>query len=220
MLTEAGLTAVPAVIPCASSTTTAVRHAIRNSGCPRCSQRNRRTPTLCLKPPTYEGCPVKNYLLIISCSHRKRTTPGTLAALDRYDGPTYRTLRKARHEGRVPEKLDVLIISARYGIFPCQQSIGDYDQCMTPKRATELRPRIQSQLKSILVTSRGYDQVFINLGKVYRQTLDGFHWGLLSTLEATGGIGQKTSQMKAWLAQNSHQVSARGLRPLSAVGRA
>lgn len=142
---------------------------------------------------------VKNYLLILSCSQRKRTTPETLAAMDRYDGPAYRTLRKAKHEGRAPEKLDVLIISARYGIFPCQKPIGDYDQRMTPKRATELRPRVQSQLDSFLVTSKGYDQVFINLGKVYMWTLEGFNWGRLSTLQATGGIGQKTSQMKAWL---------------------
>ena len=71
---------------------------------------------------------------------------------------------------------------------------------MTLKRTDKLRPEIQNRLKSFIQTKRGgYDQVFINLGKVYRQTLDNFHWGLLSTLEATGGIGQKTSQMKAWL---------------------
>ena len=53
---------------------------------------------------------MKNYLLIISCSERKVETPETLAAIERYDGPVYRTLRKARREGRIPKKLDVLII--------------------------------------------------------------------------------------------------------------
>ena len=143
---------------------------------------------------------MKNYLLIISCSERKVETPETLAALERYDGPTYRTLRKAMHEGRIPKKLDVLIISAKYGLLACQQPADTYNQKMTLKHADKLRPEIQNRLKSFIQTKRGgYDQVFINLGKTYRQTLDGFHWGLLSTLEASGGIGQKTSQMKAWL---------------------
>ena len=143
---------------------------------------------------------MKNYLLIISCSQRKVLTPETLAAIDRYDGPTYRTLRKARRERRYPKNLNILIISAKYGLLACQQPTDNYDQKMTLKRTDKLRPEIQNRLKSFIQTKRGgYDQVFINLGKVYRQTLDNSHWGLLSTLEATGGIGQKTSQMKAWL---------------------
>ena len=44
---------------------------------------------------------MKNYLLIISCSQRKVETSEPLPALERYDGPTYRTLRKAMHEGRI-----------------------------------------------------------------------------------------------------------------------
>ena len=139
---------------------------------------------------------MKNYLLIISCSQRKVLTSETLAGIERYDGPVYRTLRKARREGRIPKKLDVLIISAKYGLLACQQPADNYDQLMTHKRANELRPGVQGRLKSFLVASKGYNQVFINLGKTYMQTLDGFHWGLLSI---SGGIGQKTSQMKAWI---------------------
>ena len=60
---------------------------------------------------------MKNYLLIISCSQRKVETSEPLPALERYDGPTYRTLRKAMHEGRIPKNLDVLIISAKYGLI-------------------------------------------------------------------------------------------------------
>lgn len=143
---------------------------------------------------------MKNYLLIISCSAQKVSTPETLSALDRYDGPTYRSLRKARCEGQVPEKLDVLIISAKYGLIPCQHPVDDYNQVMTPERAEALRPEIQRKLTGFMATKKGgYAQVFINLGKTYRQTLEGFHWGSVSTLEASGGIGLKTSQMKAWL---------------------
>ena len=141
---------------------------------------------------------MKNYLLIISCSQRKVETSEPLPALKRYDGPTYRTLRKAMHEGRIPKNLDVLIISAKYGLIGCQKSIDAYDERMTSVQAAKHRHVSKYRLK-VLLEIRHYNQVFINLGKTYRQTLDGFHWGLLSTLEASGGIGQKTSQMKAWL---------------------
>ena len=149
---------------------------------------------------------MKNNLLIISCSQRKVSTPGLIPAIDLYDGPTYRTLRQFWPDGHPPLNLDVVIISAKYGLLRCQQLIENYDQRMTMERAEKLRPEVQARLKALIQDKRecpfslgAYDQVFINLGKTYMQTLEGFHWGLLSTLEASGGIGQKTSQMKAWL---------------------
>ena len=141
-----------------------------------------------------------NYLLLISCSQRKIETPGVLPAVDRYDGPTYRCLRKLRREGYTHPNLDTLIISAKYGVLACQQPIENYDQRMTIQTADRLRLMVQARLKGfILAKSDGYDQVFINLGKTYMRTLDGFHWGTISTMEASGGIGLKTQQMKAWL---------------------
>ena len=147
-----------------------------------------------------------NYLLIISCSQRKIKTPGVLPAMDRYDGPTYRTLRKFCPDGIMPENLDVVIISAKHGLLQCKQLITHYDQQMTTERADELRPEVQAELKRLIEDTRecsfssgAYDQVFINLGKTYMRTLDGFHWGTISTMEASGGIGLKTQQMKAWL---------------------
>ena len=139
-----------------------------------------------------------NNLLIISCSQRKIETQGTLYAMYRYDGPTYRTLWKCLREGRLPDNLDVLIISAKYGLLTWREPILNYEQKMTAERADALRPFIQERLIKILEVQQ-YDQVFINLGKLYMRTLDGFHWGLVSAMEASGGIGLKTQQMKAWL---------------------
>ena len=139
-----------------------------------------------------------NYLLIISCSQRKVQKPSPLPAIDLYDGPVYRTLRKIGREGRDPENLTILIISAKYGLIHCFAEIEPYDEKMTPQRASELRAGIQAKLKPYLQAHK-FNQVFINLGKTYRQTLEGFHWGPVSTMEASGAIGLKTSQMKAWL---------------------
>lgn len=141
---------------------------------------------------------MKNYLLLISCSQRKLDTPEPIYAMYRYDGPTYQTLRKLRREGHFPLDLDVLIISARYGPLGLREPILHYDKKMTAKRADALRPFVQAHLKTIIEIQQ-YQQVFINLGKTYRRTLDGFHWGTTSTIEASGGIGLKTQQMKAWL---------------------
>ena len=146
------------------------------------------------------------YLLIIGCSQRKVESPGVLPAMDRYDGPTYRTLRKHFPDGDLPENLDIVIISAKYGLIECEQPIENYDQRMTPERADALASTVQDALqrKIIANTDEGthsyiYDEVFINLGKTYKRTLESFHWGLIRTLEATGGIGLKTQQMKVWL---------------------
>lgn len=140
------------------------------------------------------------YLLLVSCSQRKIESPGAVYAMYRYDGPTYRTLRKRYRDGRFPDNLDVLIISAKYGLLQWREPILNYEQKMTAARADELRPFIQERLKEIVAVQQ-YDQVFINLGKLYIRTLEGFHWGLTSTMEASGGIGLKTQQMKAWLEQ-------------------
>ena len=139
------------------------------------------------------------YLLLISCSQRKVESAEPLPAIDRYDGPTYRCLRKMRRASGIPSALDIRIISAKYGLIHSHKPIGFYDQPMTPERADELRPHIQDELQLLVTISKSYDQVFINLGKTYMRTLDGFHWRFISTMEASGGIGQRTSQMKVWL---------------------
>ena len=140
-----------------------------------------------------------NRLLIISCSQRKVKSPGLLPAIDRYDGPTYRILRKLRRENQLSGKVDICIISARYVILHYNEPIIDYDLPMTIRRANQIAPVVQAELKGLLSLKPRYEQIFINLGKTYMRTLEGFHWGLVSTIEASGGIGLKNSQMKAWL---------------------
>ena len=144
-----------------------------------------------------------NYLLIISCSQRKIEAPGVLPAIDRYDGPTYWCLRKFRDTFGFPKNLRILILSAKYQLIFPETEIENYDDKMTRARAESIAGGVQIDLKRCLdfyqIAYGGTDQVFINLGKTYMRTLDGFHWGPISTMEASGGIGLKTQQMKAWL---------------------
>ena len=142
-------------------------------------------------------------LLIIGCSQRKIQSPGLLPAMDRYDGPTYRCLRKFRDTFGFPNHLRILILSAKYNLIFPETEIADYDLKMTLSRAKDMAIDVQCDLIRCLVfhdiAYGGTDQVFINLGKTYRQALDGFNWGTISTMEASGGIGLKTQQMKVWL---------------------
>ena len=148
-----------------------------------------------------------NYLLIISCSQRKMKCPNPLPAIDLYDGPTYRTLRKFRSEQdkKFPNNLRILILSAKYGLIFPETEIPNYDLKMTSERAEAMRPEVQQDLYQCLffyqIAYGGMDQVFINLGKDYMRTFEGVDWGRISTIEASGGIGLKTQQMKTWLEQ-------------------
>ena len=157
-----------------------------------------------------------NKLLLIGCSQHKREDEGLLPAIDRYDGPAYRCLRKMIREETYPvDEIGCLIISAKYGLITAQACIEDYDQKMTPGRAAELRDDVQSGLSRYV--SKRIEQVFINLGKDYMLALDGFDWGVCPTLEASGGIGMRTSQMKHWILQVRFQERMRGLVELVEV---
>ena len=140
------------------------------------------------------------YLLLISCSQRKIATETPHPAIDVYDGPAYRTLRKMRRENRLPKNLDILIISARYGLLFSSDPVTDYDLKMTKARASQpdFRRHVTTCLKNYQEVGK-YQQVFVNLGRVYMKVIENFHWGLISYLEASGGIGQRTAQMKAWI---------------------
>lgn len=75
-------------------------------------------------------------LLILSCSQRKRSDPGLLPAIERYNGPAFQVLRKfLRERPDDTRRLDVFIMSAAYGLIPAEYPIANYDQVMTSQRA-------------------------------------------------------------------------------------
>jgi hypothetical protein len=142
----------------------------------------------------------KRKLLLIACSNRKIRTRGLLSALERYDGVTYRVIRKAQREGYFPQDVDIKILSAKFGLIDAKTRIPYYDQRMDAERARVLQPQVLRSLKR--VTSRGqYSQVFINMGKIYFVAIDGFMELLDSRARvgyAAGGIGEKAKAMKEW----------------------
>ena len=143
---------------------------------------------------------MQKYLLIISCSGTKRDTPGRRPAYERYNGRVYQTIHKAIREGYFPVgHLDILIISAKFGLLKWDDEIENYNQEMTTEQADKLRREVQEDLSSYL-KDKDYEEVFISMGAKYRLTLEGFDWGQHSNINfAKGIIGQQQSQVRAWI---------------------
>ena len=119
---------------------------------------------------------MKKSLLIISCSDSKCETAGTIPANQRYIGNFYVSIRKACREGYFPKGyLDILIISAKYGLIEWDTEIKYYDKEMKSPRANELRPQVQERLRSFL-EGKNYHKLYVCMGKKYRITLEGFDW--------------------------------------------
>jgi hypothetical protein len=117
----------------------------------------------------------------------------------------FRVLRKARRERYWPGNLDVLVISAKYGLLELDTAIEDYDLHMTLEQAMRLKPLIVPILAE-RVSSITYAEVFLNVGKTYRVSLEGWNVGLSRdtvVVYASGGIGRRASQMRNWLIEKT-----------------
>ncbi len=140
-------------------------------------------------------------LLLIACSSRKRRDQGLLPALERYDGVNYRVIKKLMREGRFPKNVDVLILSAKYGLIDAKTPIPYYDRRMERVRAAELRDQVSQHLERAL-RQYPYTEIFVNLGKVYLDALGESGQSILGrrgVRYAEGGIGRKMKEMRAWL---------------------
>lgn len=137
-------------------------------------------------------------LLIIACSQRKVPGLAAGAAWDVYDGVVYRMLKKRLGPRNTwPAWIDLLIVSAKYGIIRPDRRIQPYDQTMP---TGGLQGRWAGTLRG-LVGGNDYRFVHINLGRAYQATI-GDVAGLFPKAEVTaasGGIGQRVAQTAAWV---------------------
>lgn len=148
-------------------------------------------------------------LLIVACSRAKHSSLGTMPAIDRYDGPAFRQLRRAARAGLLGD-VTVLILSAKYGLIPDGWMIPDYDQAMTPARASELAGEVTLALWRWLGQRPACQDVFVNVGQGYAPALAGFDdWCLrqgIVVTQAAGGVGERLAQTRAWLEKNGRMA--------------
>src|SRR6266851_81184 len=139
-------------------------------------------------------------LAIVGCSSRKRQTSRTLPALERYDGPIFRVLRKHRRETS-QHPLHVRILSARFGLIPDSHLTPRYDRQLRDPDAHRLRKGIGSQVSRTFEDLQP-ERVFVSLGPAYWQILEKdlvASIGSAQLVVAKGGIGGRASQLVHWL---------------------
>jgi hypothetical protein len=142
---------------------------------------------------------MSRYLLVLACSEKKDPSPYQMKALDRYDGVNFRVLKKLRRERILPENLDIVIISAKYGLLDADEYIDDYDMRMTPEKASHLHAQIMDRLKE-LFSHTAYEGVLVNLGKDYLPAIAGIeNCAPCPVGYAQGRIGEKMRDMKTWV---------------------
>ncbi len=144
----------------------------------------------------------KRYLLILPCSKKKRDIAAA-PAIELYNGPFYQILRKYR----LPN-LDVLILSAKYGLIPASKTISAYDQKMTNQRALELSGNVRRELDNV-ITKCQYKHILVNLGKTYMEAFCACNDVLdqCDTSYVTGPIGKRLHQLKDWLIHLQEEVN-------------
>ncbi len=144
------------------------------------------------------------HLLVISCSERKNKSKNLIPAIERYTGQWYGVINKLKRENKYPINLDVVIISSKYGFLKPDDPIEDYDLRMDEKRAKELNPQIMGKFK-MLLESKYYNTIFINLGRDYSPAIDGLKDIIprnSKTIYAKGKVGERKSQMKKIILYN------------------
>lgn len=146
----------------------------------------------------------KDYLLLLSCSSRKIQEIALLPAIERYDGGSFRIIKKMQREEMFPANIDIKIISAKYGLIDAKKPIPDYEHRMNNSRILELKDQIQSELNQIL--SKKYFQIYIDLGHTYLTSLSEVKFSEeTNILISKGRIGERLSNLKKWLL-SLHQV--------------
>jgi hypothetical protein len=151
-------------------------------------------------------------LVVISCSAAKVHSPrAPLAALDRYDGVFYRVVRKAIRERCLSPGIELVILSAKYGLISPSTRIPFYEQRLTRERAMILGPVVRQKMASLL-RRRSYCRLLVNMGRDYEAILREMP-ELNDAIWATGSIGRRAATLKAWLSGDvSRLVPARAMR--------
>jgi len=142
-------------------------------------------------------------LMIISCSERKKNFLNLTPAMDLYDGPMYRMIRN--FEPIYYNGIDVMIISAKYGLISHNHPIRNYDLRLTKNRIPKLREIVKNRLVERLRTTN-YNEIMFSMGKDYLRVFDGIKDIVPADCKirvVNGKIGEKLQETKNWLVTNT-----------------
>lgn len=140
-------------------------------------------------------------LLLMACSQRKAVGLSSGAAWDVYDGQLFRILKNLqRSQPWQCDVLQILIVSARYGILKPDQEIAKYDERLVPSAVGMVTDQWGHELRRA-VSGGFFNAVHVNLGKLYLAALPSLADEFPDTpiVYATGGIGMRNSLTRRWV---------------------
>jgi hypothetical protein len=146
-------------------------------------------------------------LLLLGCSQSKRSDTGELPAIERYDGPPFRVLRRYFKQDNA-KAVDVVVLSAQYGLISADFPIPHYDCRMTREKAQALRQSVLAGLEQLL-GRKSYTNLLICLGKDYLVPVYGYEAIIPSKMDvqiAAGDIGRKLSILHDWLYEDFSKI--------------
>ena len=147
--------------------------------------------------PTPRASAAGQKLLILGCSDLKRDSEGLLPALDRYDGPAYRVLRKFLREHHWPANVSVAVLSAEYGLFGILKRIANYDKRMDRRTAHD---KARECAPVLTKWANSHTSIDVSLGKDYLPAIQPALASLdISSTVFEGAIGEKLCQVKRFL---------------------
>ena len=133
----------------------------------------------------------------MSCSQKKVQKGDLIPAMERYDGPAFRVIRKYLNDVGDPY-LAVYVLSAQFGVISARRRIANYDRKMNAQRARFLRRPAVRRIKSIL-RNRKYRQAFFIGSQNYLCAIEPLDQFEPCFAEAKGKPGQKLRSLHDWL---------------------
>jgi hypothetical protein len=127
------------------------------------------------------------------------TAAGLLPAIERYDGPVFRLLRRFLRAPARP--VSIHILSAAYGLISAADPIPWYDCPMTAERARGLRARVEEALCALIGTHT-FTNAFVCLGSTYWRAMPDLAALMPATVPAhiaTGSMGRRLGLLHDWL---------------------
>lgn len=142
-------------------------------------------------------------LLIISCSATKDPQSEPIPAILRYSGGIYLLLKSIILSNLWPQNIDLLIVSAKYGLLKPLEEIPYYEQLLTSERVIELRKVVEEQIALKNIDLSCYSECFLNISKLYYQSIEGLTNSLKCRIIRIDekGNNKRNNAMITWLAQ-------------------
>jgi hypothetical protein len=140
-------------------------------------------------------------MLIIACSQAKTKDVGLVPAIDRYDGPAFRLLRKYKRQHHDRDFPHTVVLSAKYGLIFADEPIPYYDQRMTVDRAHQINREALERIEEISAKQH-YKEIFISMSTMYELALKGLEKKLplgTTVIKSSGPPGRKLSALYKWL---------------------